>query len=1109
VGVPVVIAHADGEEHLADKLGRRLQAAGYEVAHRGTVLVGESFVEEASKALSQGGPVVVCGTVNALGTGWAHRVTNAARHDYSRTRVFILRMDHNAYVEPLSFDGRVAEYWQNPDKAMGDLLASLNKYFPIDDRPDGSADGDAETRYRQLALDTCDIIDLANLPEDDRHLSARNLELRCLYVPLRVRVEVPVLDADTDDRWAEIEAHLVARRRPPTSVGGWADPYADEVEHLPIGERLEESRRLVVLGDPGAGKTTMLRWVATSYLLRLKHDPDWRDLPDVATLPDEDWLPILVRCRDLDARVLGGSLESILGHVLRKAELAAHHVAAMQTLILRRMTDGTALLLLDGLDEIIDLGLRGRFCGQIEQVRVAYPHAPIVVTSRIVGYRELGRRIGRGFEHLTVADLGHHDKDAFVRRWCALTETPVRRDQAADELVQDIHSSDRIERMTGNPMLLTTMALVKRKVGKLPSRRADLYWEAVQVLINWRRDVDEPLDLHEAVPQLEYLAYAMCERGVQQLRRNEILELLEGMRAEYPQIHALLRHTPEDFLALLERRTGIVVEVGEARHAGRRVAVYEFRHLTFQEYLAALALVDGRYPGRDRSKSLAETIAPLAGRTTTNTAEFFDEEWAETVVTEQWSEVIRLVVALCNDDDVDATLSAILHPLPGEDPPVTRRPRAVLAAQGLADEPNTAAHIGEIILRSFSKIVDEWDGHQVATSVSSTAYDLAGTQWSDLLQTILLEEFLERVPGSIRLSVGGLFAEIAAYVRHTGGRGGWRSWDSATGDRETTLRGWLVEGTEALHASDERRATEAALTIMHLAYRGRLPTSRLPTIELVDLLDRASATAVASAWALCEIERASGIPVDAFERLLRACQHPAVDPDVVTLTSFLLKDLSRDDKTASLVVLLESLPPALRAAACRPLVRNGKVGSALGLLSDTDSAVRATAAEVLCLAHERPPIECLAPLLEDADPAVRLAVLELLADMGYEGALDGLIEFVDNPEIDEPALSRSCRSIGKIGGERAIGALLQHIASTQPALRKSALGGLAETATVYDRVFLSRDLNGKYPFLDPADPIGRERILRTCEQVERSFEEVDERYRRLAQDFGLTLAPHE
>ncbi|MCP4077555.1 MAG: hypothetical protein GY744_15390 [Gammaproteobacteria bacterium] len=74
-----VIAHAEGEEHLAEELAEPICAAGYDVAHRGSVLIGESFIEEASKALNQGGPVILCASVKAIGTAWAHFVVNAAK----------------------------------------------------------------------------------------------------------------------------------------------------------------------------------------------------------------------------------------------------------------------------------------------------------------------------------------------------------------------------------------------------------------------------------------------------------------------------------------------------------------------------------------------------------------------------------------------------------------------------------------------------------------------------------------------------------------------------------------------------------------------------------------------------------------------------------------------------------------------------------------------------------------------------------------------------------------------------------------------------------------------------------------------------------------------
>ncbi|MBE8970859.1 TIR domain-containing protein [Nostocales cyanobacterium LEGE 12452] len=129
----VYIAHHSKEEDLAEELAKHIREAGYEVVHRGTVMVGESFTEEVSKVLSTGGAVVLCGTSRALGTRWASQIVNAARQQTygGQTRVFCLQMEEDADVGRLSFDECIALYWQNPAKAIEDLIAALKKHYPV------------------------------------------------------------------------------------------------------------------------------------------------------------------------------------------------------------------------------------------------------------------------------------------------------------------------------------------------------------------------------------------------------------------------------------------------------------------------------------------------------------------------------------------------------------------------------------------------------------------------------------------------------------------------------------------------------------------------------------------------------------------------------------------------------------------------------------------------------------------------------------------------------------------------------------------------------------------------------------------------------------------
>ncbi|GIF50489.1 TIR domain-containing protein [Asanoa ferruginea] len=850
MSVTVLIAHANGEEDRAKELAAPIQAAGYDVHYGATVLVGESVVEETQKVLNAGGPVVLCGTIRAVGTPWARRVVNAARQANRQNRVFVVQMEEDADTESVAFDGKVAAWWHNQAKAADDLVTALVRYFPLDRTiAESSAATTAEARYRQLALESCDLVDLVNLPEGDRHIALRQLELRRLYVALRVR---------------------------PTSVRGerlgGAQPDAGTQDRVPLGERLAADRRLVVLGDPGSGKSTLLRWITTAYLLRLADDPDWRDLPDVGTLPEEDLLPVLIRCRDLRSDHIGGAFDDVLNFTLRQQEMNDQECAALRELLRGRLTDGTALLLLDGLDEIADPMLRAKFSQQIERIATAYPKAPIVTTCRVVGYREMGYRIGRGFTHVVVDPLEAGEKDEFASRWCALAEPPERRESATAELISDVHSTPQIEALTGNPMLLTTMALVKRKVGKLPSRRADLYWEAVQVLLNWRREIDLPLDSREAMPQLEYLAYTMCDRGVQRLREDEVLDVLAAMRAEFPQVYAAQSRTPSAFLALVEDRTGLLAQAGEIRHNGRPVPVYEFRHLTFQEYLAARALVEGHHPGHDPKGTLADAVLPLVIRTASAPDSKGSQSWLETV---------RLCVASCNDADAEEILQGLVADRFSDEEFAPHL--NLLATDCLTDEPNVSATLVRTVVDTalqrsrpeLAKLVrTRWRSEVVQRVVAACTGD-----WERdvaLIQDLFLDDYLE-------------------------------------GRRPQTLD--AEEVRETLRSPDHTVRLQAAHTVVLVVanHRGALPAKLITglTAELVPLLDEPRPMAMTAAWALGWVyapERApdATLPADLIQRCASLLRDEQTDPAFARFLLWLVPAARSGDQTGELANLQEA-----------------------------------------------------------------------------------------------------------------------------------------------------------------------------------------------------------
>jgi hypothetical protein len=655
----------------------------------------------------------------------------------SSNQVAFLRTDYFDAVEKAVFENPILAAWRH-QLSLDYLRGQVSALRQLADEAAGRYSPEkkkaALDRYCEKALKAWDIIDLGNLPEGDVHMATQQLLLRQLYMPLRIEMEPTKGGEDDDAVLARLEEQREIRRH--REAGHLFGDEPDESERpesrVSVGERVGAAHRLVVLGDPGGGKTTMLRWMATAYLLRYRRDATFSDLPDTQTLPSRPWIPVLIRCRDLGEADLCRCFADFLTQHLNKTELLPEEADVMRAIILDHIARGEALLLVDGLDEITNPVVRVMFCQELERTAARYPEAPIVVTSRIVGYRDMPYRMGSGFEHGQIAELIREDKDLFAKRWVEVTEerlSAADKANRAKELLEALHSSDRIERLTGNPMLLTTLALVKRKVGKLPNRRTKLYAEAVSVLLNWNRWRYETIEEEEAIPQLEYLAYEMCRRGVQRLTDDEVLSLLEGVRTEYPNIRAIRHREPHAFLELLEARSSILIKSGGVwqKDRAQRKPVWEFRHLTFQEYLAARALLDGRFPGRDKSKSLAEQVAPLAGAVRQTRPREASGE-AEMEVPESWQEALRLLAADCKDDDVDDVLLAILNPMAGETPAAQGRARAVLAALSLADEPNVSTETAQLVLAALAACAGERDGRRpVRTSLDRAVVEIAGS----------------------------------------------------------------------------------------------------------------------------------------------------------------------------------------------------------------------------------------------------------------------------------------------------------------------------------------------------------------------------------------------
>jgi energy-coupling factor transporter ATP-binding protein EcfA2 len=353
------------------------------------------------------------------------------------------------------------------DRDCGGQLHSLSCLNPP---PPPGADtdsgvADALKAYAQYLANECGFIQLDGLPADS-DVGSRRLRLENLFVPLH-------LDINTQDE------------------------NEKQVRQI-VGAALSSHPRLALLAPPGGGKSTLLKRLAVAYTDAERQ----RQITD--DLPQCNWLPLFIRCREL--RDLSRASFAQLIDAISDHEHVGQHAAALRAHIDRALFAGRVLLLIDGLDEISNPGDRAAFVCTLRTTLQAYPGNAIVVTSREAGFRHVA---AHSSPLCALATLSPFDADDIRRLTVAWHREVIGESDKvrieAEQLAATIVRNDRIRRLAVNPLLLTTLLLVKRWVGSLPIRRAMLYDKAVEVLLmTWNIEGHEPIPEEEALPRNFY-----------------------------------------------------------------------------------------------------------------------------------------------------------------------------------------------------------------------------------------------------------------------------------------------------------------------------------------------------------------------------------------------------------------------------------------------------------------------------------------------------------------------------------------------------------------------------------------------------------------------------
>jgi predicted NACHT family NTPase len=331
-------------------------------------------------------------------------------------------------------------------------------------------------------------------------------------------------------------------------------------------EAVEDIQKLVVLGKPGAGKTTFMKYLAMSCLGDKFHG---------------ELVPIFVTLKVYAETKGAPTLQEYIF-----AELQQRKVS--QDAVERLLDEGKALILLDGLDEVKKEDDR-RVKQDIDKFSRDWLKNRFAITCRIAAREYQFER----FTEVEVADFDDEQIATFVNNWFR-EKDPSK----AERLIKKLQGNEPVKELAKTPLLLTLLCWVFEDKNDLPKRQSELYKEGLNFLLKkWDeiRYVDRDIAGHFRGEQIyknlssedkldilgriafEYFTksgYFFEQEDLQCQIKNYICNLTEA--SADPNV---LRLDSEGVLKAIEHHHGLLVE--RARN------IYSFSHLTFQEYFTA------------------------------------------------------------------------------------------------------------------------------------------------------------------------------------------------------------------------------------------------------------------------------------------------------------------------------------------------------------------------------------------------------------------------------------------------------------------------------------------------------------------------------------------
>lgn len=444
------------------------------------------------------------------------------------------------------------------------------------------------------------------------HLHALDRKLECLTSPHASLEEIARFEQEFRAEAAERFGYITppdfhsAPRVPidelyvlPSLEARSARQEESEEEPLSYIDWLQTVDRCVVLGNPGAGKSTLAKKIC--FDLSRSANP--------GLLAGRQITPVIITLKDYgaDKRAHGHSVREFLEERARSSLQFEVPDGAFEYLLAM----GRLLVIFDGLDELLDTSYRQEIREDVESFGRRYPSLPVIVTSREVGYAQapLDPRVYRATR---IRDFDDERVTSYAEKWFRLDGDlmPGEQEAKAENFVLE---SSVVPDLRRNPLLLALMCNLYRGQNYIPRNRPDVYESCARMLFEvWdkSRGIEAVLPIAEHLrPAMQYLAsWIYSDDSLRAgVTREQLIEksteFLLDWRFDDPHV---ARHAAGEFVDFCRGRAWVFSDLGSTESGAD---LFQFTHRTFLEYFAAADLVETYASTRELFDILVPHIA--------------------------------------------------------------------------------------------------------------------------------------------------------------------------------------------------------------------------------------------------------------------------------------------------------------------------------------------------------------------------------------------------------------------------------------------------------------------------------------------------------------------